>query len=96
MDITKYLNHILACLNEQKNNAINQYGSSDIDSENYLVNVENWYSQLATMININKPIDYVKSINIYQNSSQHIYRITYNYFDDVEYLQPISINIYWI
>ena len=31
MDITKYLNHILACLNEQKINAINQYGKSEKD-----------------------------------------------------------------
>lgn len=71
MDITKHLNHILACVNELKINAINQYGNSDIDTENYLVNVENWYSQLTTMIHKNQPIDYVKSINIYQNSSQH-------------------------
>lgn len=96
MNVTVYVNQVVACLNEHKANALNQYGKSDLDSEDYKERVEEWYNQLFEKVRENEPKSYVKSINVYQNQLQIIKRITYDYPQDLNCIRQISLNIYWI
>ena len=96
MSVNEYINQIYTSLAEHKANALRQYGKSDLDSLDYKENAEEWYSQIIDLVNNNPPEYYVKSINIYQDSSQHVERISYDYCDKTDFVQCVSLSIFWI
>ena len=96
MSVNEYMEQIYMSLDMHKANALKQYGKSDLDSPDYKQNVEEWYSQIIDLVNENPPEEYVRSINIYQNSSQYVERISYDYCDKKDFVRCISLGIIWI
>lgn len=91
-----YLQHLKKRLNEHKLNTIKQSGKSDIDPYDYSLRSEKWYGQICELIEKNKPIDYVSSIRVLQDSVDNIVEVSYVYCTDNAAISNLSIDIFWI
>ena len=83
-------------LGENKMNALKQKGKSDIEPQNYVEKIEEWYNQIVKLVSMNPPKDYVKAICITQDSCQIIKNIKYQYYDKNDYTEDFSINLFWM
>lgn len=89
-----YLNHLLKSMLKQKQNAINQIGKSDIEPPDYRERIEKWYADLEIQIKLKQPIQYVRSINVFERAGI-IVDIEYNYFKANEKIHDATVNIYY-
>ena len=78
---------------DHKNNAISQYGKSDIDSPDYINETNNWYNELCDIIKTKTPIYYVKLINVVGNPAGKIDDINLIYFEPNEEVISTTIII---
>ena len=83
-------------LQDHYSKELKQKGKSDIYPEDYIEKTRKWYKQIFDFVEMNPPNDFVKSINIFQDSIQNIKNIEYNYLGNDPYRQYLSINIVWI
>ena len=90
----EYLEHLLKSMSNQKQNSINQIGKSDIEPPDYRERIEKWYAELKKQIQFKKPIQYVRSINVFEISGK-IVDIEYNYFEANKQIYDATVNIYY-
>lgn len=90
----EYLAHLVKSMSNQKQNAINQIGKSDIEPPDYRERIEKWYADLKKQIEIKPPIRYVRSINVSEKAGK-IVDIEYNYFEANEQIYDATANIYY-
>ena len=90
----EYLTHLLESMSNQKQNSINQIGKSDIEPPDYRERIEKWYTDLETQIQLKQPLQYVRSINVFEKSGE-IVDIEYNYFEPNEQIYDTTANIYY-
>ena len=90
----EYLTHLLESMSNQKQNSINQIGKSDIEPPDYRERIEKWYTDLETQIQLKQPLQYVRSINVFEKAGI-IVDIEYNYFEPNEQIYDTTANIYY-
>ena len=90
----EYLTHLLESMSNQKQNSINQIGKSDLEPPDYRERIEKWYTDLETQIQLKQPLQYVRSINVFEKSGE-IVDIEYNYFEPNEQIYDTTANIYY-
>ena len=90
----EYLIHLLESMSNQKQNSINQIGKSDLEPPDYRERIEKWYTDLETQIQLKQPLQYVRSINVFEKSGE-IVDIEYNYFEPNEQIYDTTANIYY-
>jgi len=90
----EYLTHLLKSMSNQKQNSIGQIGKSDLEPPDYRERIEKWYTDLETQIQLKQPLQYVRSINVFEKSGE-IVDIEYNYFEPNEQIYDTTANIYY-
>ena len=90
----EYLTHLLKSMSNQKQNSINQIGKSDIEPPDYRERIEKWYTDLETQIQLKQPLQYVRSVNVFEKAGK-IVDIEYNYFEPNEQIYDATANIYY-
>ena len=90
----EYLAHLVKSMSNQKQNAINQIGKSDIEPPDYRERIEKWYADLNKQIQLKQPVRYVRSINVFEKAGK-IVDIEYNYFQPDELIYDTTANIYY-
>ena len=96
MDDNLFLDHLIQSLNSAKENAIKQYGKSDIEPPSYIEDVKEWYKVVFEKISDKPPCDYVKIITVFENSDQQIADVEYDYFGEDEVVRNTTINIFGV
>ena len=71
-----------------------QIGKSDLEPPDYRERIEKWYTDLETQIQLKQPLQYVRSINVFEKSGE-IVDIEYNYFEPNEQIYDTTANIYY-
>ena len=89
-----YVNHLIDKLLDHKQNVLRQQGKSDIEPPDYSEKTEMWYEQIIEWVNNNPPKDFVKTIDVFQDDCQKIYRIKYSYSEGLNGCTHIAINIF--
>lgn len=89
-----YINHLSDKLLDHKLNVLRQQGKSDIEPPDYCEKTEMWYEQIMDWVNNNPPKDFVKSIDVFQDDYQKIYKIKYSYSEGLTGSTHIAINIF--
>lgn len=89
-----YLTHLICSILKHKNNAIKQYGKSDIDSPYYINETNNWYNEIFDVLKNKTLLYYVKLINVIEDSDGHIHDIQLTYFELNEEVFSTTIVIY--
>ena len=96
MDNQKYYDHLYQCLCDQQENILKQQGKSNIEPPNFGEQIKVWFDQIFMHITENPPVEYVKSIDVKQDSMQNIQEVIYRYAQDHEVPHAVTINIYWL
>lgn len=94
--MTHCLKQLLFMLEDHCENDKKQKGKSDIEPIDYVEKTDRWYKQIIKIVEMKPPNDYVKAIEIFQDSLQNIIDINYVYCEVNDYPMMLSINIYWI
>lgn len=89
-----YLNNLIHNLLAHKQNVLRQQGKSDIEPPDYVEKTEMWYEQIIDWVNNNPPKDFVKSIDVFQDDYQKIYKIKYSYSEGLTGSTHIAVNIF--
>ena len=84
-----YTSDLLIKLREHKSNTLKQSKGENDDI------TEKWYETLEYMIKNREPINYVRALQITQDSNQNILSIEYIYCEKKEYYNYIAINLFW-
>lgn len=79
-------------LYQKRSTAINQVGTSDLEDNNYIQNIEKWYSQLYNAIDNCPPINYVKELRVFENDDRIIDSIEY-YYQENELIDDVALCI---
>lgn len=91
-----YYEHLVNMLKDHIANELRQKGKSDIEPVDYVESVEKWYKQIFDFVEKNQPSDFVRSINVFQDSKQTIKKVEYVYSDDKNFTEYLSINVFEI
>lgn len=91
-----YCDHLYRSLCRQRQNALRQEGKSNIDPADYADIVDAWYGQIFEYMAKNPPVYYVESVEIRQDSCQVIRELHYVYCSQTNYVEDVSISIFWI
>ncbi len=75
-----YKNHLIENLEDKRLSAESQQGTSNLEGENYLKNIKDWYSKLYLAIEEQPPEYFVKELTIYQNVDRDILDVRFLYY----------------
>ena len=90
-----YIEDLCKKLREKKINVLKQKGISDIENLSDEDDIQAWYSQIEKYINQNPPINYVSSLQIFFDSSQMIVDIKYIFGEKEDFIEQLSLNLFW-
>lgn len=90
-----YIDHLYQCIQIQKENAIQQRGKTDLEQPNSLERICVWYDHIVEIVKSIPPLDYVETLNIFENELHEIVDVQYIYFSGEQRSIPnTTINIF--
>lgn len=90
-----FLTDLWVKLDKHKENVVAQIGTSDIEPQNNIDEIESWYRQIKKNIHKEPPKDYVLAINIIQDAYKTIKKIEYVYYNNKSNMEDFSLNLFW-
>ena len=90
-----FLTDLCSKLDKHKTNVVAQIGTSDIEPQNNIDEIESWYCQIIKIIHKEPPKDYVIAVNIVQDAYKRVKKIEYVYCNNKSNMEQFSINLFW-
>lgn len=94
MEENIFLDHIINSLQKSMENAIKQFGKSDIEPPTYVEDTKEWYRIVLEKVYEQPPCDFVKAITVFEDKTRQITGIDYKYYGQDERINNTTINIF--